>query len=114
MEELDIAPLHDDFYNKDSSFILEIDGIPSLHMSFYITNCKGVSYLENFVGNPEMKGMVRREATKYLISFLTELAKQLGYKRLIGFGFQDKTKAYYKTLGFENTLNDVSVFCRST
>jgi hypothetical protein len=104
--------LSKEFYGPESSFILEIKGQPALHLSLLVTNCKGAAYLENFVGNPELKGDSRKKGSKFLIDCLCDVAKQLGYKNIIGFAYKDKTKKYYPTLGFKNTLENVSVFSR--
>lgn len=51
----------------DSSFIVEIDGTPSLSVCLYLSNQKQACIAENFVGNPGMKGTARRKASDMLL-----------------------------------------------
>lgn len=81
-ESGEIAPF-ETMMPLDSSFIAEIDSIPSLAVCLYLTNTHDVAYVENFVGNPASAGPARREATVILLDHISKFANELGYKRLV-------------------------------
>lgn len=98
----------------DSSFIASIDGIPALAVCLYLTNTREISYVENFIGNPVMKSLKRREATIVLLDHITRFARDLGYKRMICMSEKPVLAQHYKSIGFTPTLSGVTTFVRST
>lgn len=98
----------------NSSFIAEIDGNPALAVCLYLTNTPEVCYVENFVGNPELKGLVRKEATKILLNHITKFAFDRGYKRLLCMSEKPVLKAHYESIGFTRTLDGVATFIKET
>lgn len=94
----------------DSSFILEVDGRPTIAVCLYLTNTKEICYVENFVGNPNCELSSRREGTRLLLAHLKEFATQHGYLRLLCLAHAPKLKSYYQEIGFTPTLDNVMGF----
>lgn len=102
----------EDMLPLDTTFVLESDNKLMLCVSLYLTNAKGVCYLENFVGNPEFKGEQRKEAGKLLLDTVIEYAKLLEYKRIFCFSYRDKLKERYKELGLIPTIGNLQAFVK--
>lgn len=96
---------------KDSTFILEISGDPILSISAYMTNVKGMSYLENFIGNPQYKED-RSKHSSIIVEHAVTFLKNKGYERVVCFSYKDKLKKRYEELGMKKTLNNLSSFVR--
>ena len=107
----EIGPL-ETMLPPESSFVAEIDNVPSLCVSLYLTNITEFCYAENFIGNPEMKGTLRREASHVLAKHVEGFAKNRGYKRLLCMAHKGPVKHRYEELGYSRTLDDVTTFCR--
>lgn len=98
----------------DSSFVAELDGNPALAVCLYLTNTPEVCYVENFVGNPEFKGPVRKEATKILLDHISSFAHFLGFKRMMCMTEKTILKTHYESIGFTRTLDGVATFIKET
>lgn len=112
-ESGEIGPL-ETMMPLESSFIAEIDGTPALAVTLYLTNTPELCYVENFIGNPALKGGERRLATYMLLEHITKFANLLGYKRLICMTEKPILVERYKEIGFTPTLSGVTTFARST
>lgn len=97
---------------EESTFVLELNKQPALCVTIYLTNTKELAYVENLVGNPELKSKERKEATYHLNEHLKEFAKSKGYKRLVCMSEKAQLKNYYTSLNYTETLNNVSTFVR--
>lgn len=95
---------------EESTFICEHDGIPLSAITVYLTNSKEFCMLDNFVGNPEMPGLVRQYSSILIIDHAERFAKDLGYKSMMCLAFEDKLKQYYQSFGYKQRLNNVSTF----
>ena len=95
-----------------SSFVAEIDGKPALAVAIYLTNTKAAAYVENFIGNPDMKGSDRRQAARELSDHLAKFAKERGYQCLFCMSEKDVLHKRYFELGFHPTLSGVTTFVR--
>lgn len=109
----EIGPL-EGMLPPESTYILELDGIPALCVTIILTNTKEFCYLENFAGNPTVERAQRRKASQLLTKHVTTVAKSLGYKRLLCLAYKGPLKKRYQELGFTRTLDGVSGFCKST
>lgn len=96
----------------DSTFILELNGIPTLCVSLYLTNITEYCLVENFIGNPEIKGVERRAASHTLLRHLEHFAQDKGYKRLFCLAHKGPLKTRYSELGFTMTDDNVASFCK--
>lgn len=93
---------------EGSTYVLSIDKVPALSVSLYFTNCKAICYVENFVGNPEMKGPKRKAAGHTLMSFIERRAKENGFTHLWGTSFRESTTKRYQEIGFTEAMKNVS------
>jgi len=105
----EIAPTKDML--PETTFILNIGSTPSLCVSLYLTN-SGHCYIENFAGNPLMKGSIRKEAGQFLFEGITGYAKSLGYNKVVCFAHVDKLKERYKQFGLVPTLDNIQSFVK--
>lgn len=107
----EVAPLPD-MMPEESSFIAEIDGRPALAISLYLTNTPEICYVENFIGNPDLKGLSRNSASHLLINHIEKFASSLGYKRLICLAHKEQLKNHYQKLGGVKTLDNLASFAK--
>lgn len=97
---------------ESSSFILEDEyGIPLLCVSLFLTNCE-LAWVENFVGNPQLRGELRQAGTILLLDHIAQFAAKLGYVRLVCQASNDKLRAYYSKIGFTETLSGLTSFAK--
>lgn len=94
-----------------STFIAEIDGVPSLSVTVYLPNGP-VAWIDHFIGNPEVDTKKRRMATKRLLTHLEREAKALGYERVFCMATNDRLKSYYEKLGFSLTASNIFTFIK--
>ncbi len=102
----EIAP-NEGMLPLESTFIAILDGQPAAAMTIYLTNTFEVAYVENFIGNPELKGTSRKEAALQLTYHIANFARSRGYKRLVGMTCKDALKKRYQELGGVPTLDGV-------
>lgn len=107
-----MAPVWDISLPEDSTFVLEIDGVPALTACLYLMNSKQACMIEHLVGNPEFKNKGRREAVTVLFKYLEDLAKSKGYTNVVLFSYEDKLKDKYEALGYSRTLENVTTFSK--
>lgn len=102
-----------DMMPLESSFIAEEDGTPMLAATVYLTNTKELAWAENFIGNPNLKGEKRREASEILAEFVFTFTKELGYKKIMCLTEKPVLVTRYKELGFLPTLSGLTALIRS-
>ena len=107
----EIAPTFD-MVPEESTYVLEMDGIPALSVSLILTNIREYCYVENFIGNPELRGPKRKAASVELLKYISDIAAQRGYKKLLCLGHRPRVKARYQELGFVQTLDGVGTFIK--
>lgn len=105
------APMEDQI-PEDTSFILEDGTTPIYCLSFIATNTPILSYLENFVVNPNFPKEKRKEASQTIVNCVLSYAKALGYKHVLCFASNNKLKQRYKELGMTPTLDNVQAFVK--
>lgn len=118
-----IRPYHNDDYQEisswmitkfdesilsDSTFILDIDDVPAFCLTMYFTNSKELAFIENFAGNPNLKE-IRKPYSQTLWVYLEDLAKQLGYKKVICLSNVDDLTNKYESFGYTKIMNNVDV-----
>lgn len=94
-----------------TSWILEIEGIPALSISLITTNVKGLCYLENFIGNPNLPSL-RKGCSQIIVDHAINEAKKLGFERVICFSYKDKVGKHYEKLGMTPTLSGLSSYVK--
>lgn len=107
----EIAPLPA-MMPPESSFVAELDGVPALAVSVYLTNTPEVAYTENFIGNPEVRGDGRRLAALALSDHIAKFAKDMGYRRLLCMTEKPKLMSRYIELGYEPTMSGLTTLVR--
>lgn len=107
----EIAPLPG-MLPSESTFILELAKQPALCVTLYLTNTPEVCYVENFVGNPELKGGARRAGTERLLDHIATFAKDRGFKRLLCLGHKPELKQRYQEIGFTPTVSNITGFVK--
>jgi N-acetylglutamate synthase-like GNAT family acetyltransferase len=95
-----------------TSYILTLQDKPALCVSLYFTNNKHVCLVENFVGNPEVKGPMRRVATEILLEFLEREARRNGVTHLHCTATKKAVGERFKEIGFRETATAVSYFVK--
>jgi hypothetical protein len=101
----EVAPL-EDMLTLDSTFILEVHNKPRMCISAYLTNCKCVAYLENFIKDPTFKDS--KNCSKQLVEHAENFVKEKGFRILVCYSYKNKLTKRYEELGYINTLNDLS------
>lgn len=94
-----------------TSYIMYHNQLPILSVSLFITNGP-LAWVDNYIGNPEFKGEVRKQCGKLLLNHLEEVAKLNGKDRLFCMSVNDKTSKRYVELGFTKTCSNVSTFTK--
>lgn len=95
---------------KESTFICEQDGVPLVSITLYLTNSKEFCMLDNFIGNPKMRGEIRKAASDFIIKYSEVIAKELGYKSILCFATKPKLKEYYPTFGYMKRCDNIASF----
>lgn len=101
-----------ELFPEESTLVLEVNNVPAFALIIFLTNSKELCYFEGFIGNPEIKGKERKDASDKLAEAAFAFAKGLGYKRAITFSYVDKVKNRIEELGFTRTLDNLSSFVK--
>lgn len=96
---------------EESTWIAEIDGIPILSLTMYLTN-GGFGWAENFIGNPNFRNSKRKDAANEIVAHMIEFAKSKGLKRIVCMSEKQKLVFRYSELGFTETLNGLTSLVR--
>ena len=99
-----------DMLPEESTFICELNKVPMVAITLYLTNSKEFCMLDNFVGNPDMRGNMRSEASRIIINHAEQFAKELGYKSITCLALKDKLKEYYQSFGYTKRFDNVASF----
>lgn len=105
----EIAP--DTKMMPETSYMMYYNEQPILSVSLFLTNGP-IAWVDNYIGNPEFKGEVRKQCGKLLLSHLEEVAKLNGKDRLFCMSMNDKTSKRYTELGFNKTCSNISTFIK--
>lgn len=100
-----------DMMPLESTFICEIDSVPALCVTLYLTNGP-LAYIELFIGNPDKRGPLRREATQALVNHFEHFAREKGYTKLLCLAPNESLRRYYQRLGYTLTLDSVSALLK--
>lgn len=95
-------------YPLESTFVAECDGLPRLVVAIYYTNCPLVAFMEGFCGDPEFRGEKRKELGQTLLTHCESVAREKGFKRLIGQSANPKLTKRWQELGFVMQVEQMS------
>lgn len=101
-----------DAVSEDGTFILELEGVPSLSLTVLKTQCKQIAYLFNFIKNPEHKDINLEEYGHVLWDHCCNYAKDAGYKRVLCFANIPQLKEKYKRFGMTITSPNLTGFVK--
>lgn len=102
----------EDAIPEASTLIVEIDGIPAISCSLVTTNIKTYCYMDFLIGNPELQGQARKEATTLVVSCLESFAKAEGFKSILCFSTKPSLTKYYESLGYVKTHSGLTSHIR--
>lgn len=94
---------------EDSAFILEINNKPVISIMLLLTNSP-LAWLTSFVKDPEF--IDSKEASKAIVNYAENFAKDKGYKTILMFSYTDKLKKRYQDLGYIKSADNVSSFVK--
>lgn len=82
-----------------STYIVESEGKAMAMLSLITTNSDR-AYLEYALGNPEAEGHARRFCFTKLVQYMEDLAKGLGYDKVVCLAPNEALSDYYSTFGY--------------
>lgn len=97
---------------NDGSFILELNGVPALSLTVFLTQSKEISFIEGFIKNPEFRNTNLEEYGKILWNHCFNYAKDSGYNRIICYCLENKLIDKYKRFGMEQSASNLTSFVR--
>ncbi len=100
-----------DMLSANTTFIMELNGVPAYSLTLYLTNCKGMALFENFIGNPALKGE-RKMFASVLVDYLEKTAKSLGYNKIMCLSMNDKLVDRYTDLGYNKTVSNLTALVK--
>jgi hypothetical protein len=95
----------------ETSYIMYFNNEPILSVSLLLTNTP-IAWAENFIGNPELKGDIRKECGYIIVHHLEKVAKEHNKTRIFCMSMNKKTTKRYIDLGFNKTLDNVNTFTK--
>lgn len=99
-------------YPKDSTYVIEHAGRPAVVLSAYFTNDQGLALLENMVGDPALKGPVRKELSRALFDHVCSESAKKGFRRVLFMATNEKLKKRYQEFGGTVILENVCVLTK--
>lgn len=108
-----VCPPEEGMLVEDGTFILEVEGIPALSQTVYLTQSKELCYLEGIIKNPAFKQVSLEALIPPLWDTIFSFAKDRGYKNILGYCVVDKLKDKYVRLGLTRSMDNLSAFTRS-
>lgn len=88
-----------EYLPEDTTFIYSINNVPVYSITVYLTNCKEIAFLENFIKNPEYKNDSTH--SQNFINYIYDFVRDSGYKKVIGMTDKEKLVKRYKELGMK-------------
>lgn len=96
----------------NGSFILELDSVPALSLTVFLTQSKEMAYIEGFIKNPLFKGVSLEEQGSALWQECFNYAKNRGYNRVLCLCQEPSLFSKYERFGMRKTANNLSSFVR--
>jgi hypothetical protein len=94
------------------TFILEIDGAPSMSLTVLLTQSKEISFLEGFIAKPGIEKNLRQEASQCLVNHCYSFAHFKGYKNILCYSKVEKLSKRYESLGMTRSQSGLTGFYR--
>lgn len=97
----------------ESTFVLDVEGVPIAVLSVILTNCKLYALLENFVADPIFRGKARHDGVRALIQYAENFASALKYKKSLCLAPSPSLKRLYRKYGYSPTLSGVTTMIKN-
>lgn len=94
-----------------STYLVFIKAIPAACLSLILTNAR-IGWMENLVGNPDLKTTERKHAIDYLAAYVEVLGKSLGLKRFFLMSQKRSSTRRYAGLGYEISARDITTMTK--
>lgn len=95
----------------ETSYMMLIGNKPILSVGLFLTNGP-IAWIDNYIGNPDLEGSVRKECGDVLLKHLEEVAKMNCKDRMFCMSMNEKTSKRYIELGFIKTASNISTFIK--
>lgn len=97
----------------ESTFILELNGVPTVCVTLYLTNAKAFCMADNLISNPAVKDREwRAKAVDLMNGFADGFARERGFERILCLTEKNALKRRYMELGYKPTLDGVTTFIK--
>lgn len=96
---------------EDGTFILELDSVPALCLSVFLTQSKDIAWTAGYIKNPKFKQSLEKEGA-HLWTHCFNYAKEKGYNRVMCYSLVNKLTEKYKRFGMTQTCSNLSSFMR--
>lgn len=97
----------------DGTFVLEIDGVPSLSLTVFLTQSKKIAYLEGFISRPGIEKKIRNDLSEILWDYACQFADCRGYKTVIMYAQKPKLVERYERMGMTRAQSGLTALYRS-
>jgi hypothetical protein len=97
---------------EDGTFVLQLNNVPALSLTVFLTQSKEISYLEGFIKNPVFKDISLEDYDRLLWDHCFNYAKLRGYKRIVALCEEPKLFNKYKRLGMTEICSSLKSFTR--
>lgn len=95
----------------ETSYVMYFNSQPILSVSIFLTNGP-IAWIDNYIGNPSLKGSIRKECGIVLLKHLEEVSKDNLKDRMFCMSINEKTSERYIELGFTKTASNISTFIK--
>lgn len=95
----------------ETSYLMYLNDKPILSVSLFLTNSP-LTWIDNYIGNPELKGSDRKTCGYILLNYLEQVSKAHGKDRMFCMSMNEKTSQRYIELGFIKTASNISTFLK--
>lgn len=93
---------------ENGTFVLEIHGVPSMSLTLFLTQSKGVSFIEGFIAKPGLPKDDRREGGEMLWFVCYAFAKANGYTGVTTYAKNEGLVARYEQLGMTRSVSGLT------
>lgn len=97
---------------EDGTFVLEIDGVPGMSLTVFLTQSKSVAYLEGYIAALGLFPEDRKQGGRVLWNHCYQFAKDRGYSNLFIYAGHPKLVERYEDLGMTRSLSGLTALHR--
>lgn len=97
---------------ENGTFILELNDMPALCITVFLTQSKDMAYIANFIKNPIFFQNNLEDYGKKLWNHCFNWAYEQGYSRVLCFSDNPKLSVKYEKFGMKPTLTNLTGFLK--